>query len=53
MENKTLYNGSTRVTTERAKRHKDPSEQQLNKNITKHQPMVKETGSLASKSVQI
>ncbi len=45
MENKTMNNGSTRLTAERAERDKDPSEQQVDKNITNHQSFVKETGS--------
>ncbi len=48
-----LYNGSTRLTTERAERDKETSEQQLNKNIRNQQSLLKETGSLASKSGQI
>lgn len=35
------------------KNGKDTSEQQLNKNITNHQSLVKEIGRLALKSVQI
>ncbi len=53
MANKALYNGSIRLTTEMAKRDKDTSEQQLNKNLRNHQSLVKETGSLASRSVPI
>lgn len=47
------YNGWTRLTPEKAERDKDSSEQQWNKNIRSQQSPVKETGSLALKSVQI
>lgn len=41
MENEMLYNGSVRLTTERAERDKDTSEQHLNKNRRNHQAVVK------------
>ncbi len=40
VENKTLHCGSTRLTSERAERDKDPSEQQLNNNINKKSSAV-------------
>ncbi len=53
MENKTWCNGSTRLTTEKAERDKDISEQQSNKKIRNNQSLVKEIGSLASKSADL
>ena len=48
MENKKVYKDSSRLTTER-----DTDVPQFNKNTRNQQELIKETGSVASKCVQI
>lgn len=51
-ENKTLYNGATRLTSEKVERDKDTSEQS-NKSRRNYKSLVKETQSVESEYVQI
>ncbi len=45
-----LYNDSATMTTERAERHKDTSDQQLNKNVKNHQSLLQQIGGLTFKT---